>query len=174
MRILLGFSLLLFSPRLGAEENVPILSLADVKPPPFEDDLRVTDLKEPPGDAPRGKQINGLSSGIWSEKAKYYLNAHINIWITLANHNRDENGHYVPYDEDVVHKDDYLHITFPDGTRRRIRQYPPEDGMVGVGFTGGISELLHRAVRSPGKYRLQWVMGDLKSNVVEFVVMKRE
>lgn len=126
---------------------------------------KVTELREPPADAPHGKTTNGLHLGLWCEKDTYELNSRINAWVILSNTNKNSSGRIIPYDP-AIHKDDYLIITDEGGNQVKIKGEHPFDGPVGLGFQGGISGQLHEKIRHSGAYRLQWKIGTMESNVI--------
>lgn len=139
--------------------------------PPLEGNVK--SLQEPPQTAPHGPAVDGLSLGIWSEKPSYTLHTRMNVWKILANEKRDSSGNIIPYDE-RIHDVDYLLITDSEGNVRRVQGTRPLDGPVGLGFMGGISDILHEQIQKSGTYRLQWKMGRLESNVVEIRVQSQE
>jgi hypothetical protein len=134
---------------------------------PLPGDVR--SLREPPENAAHGPIVDGLSLGIWSEKQKYILNTMMNVWQILTNTRRDSSGRRMPYDIGI-HDQDFLLVTDANGKTTKIKGSHPGDGMQGMGFAGGISGILHRHIRLPGTYTLQWKVGKLESNVVTIEV----
>jgi hypothetical protein len=145
----------------------------------FADDLplpsvkgNILTLREPNPNTPFafGSRIDGLRLGIWSEGTNYVLNHRINIWVKLQTEKPNPFEHSLMAG-DPLFKDSFLWVTMPDGTLTKVGIGGPTDGSLGGGWSGGVSDQLHRIIRKPGDYRVQWKIGGLESGVVSFKVL---
>ena len=150
--------LVLASSLFGAGEPLPTI----------KGDIR--EIREPTTPFLFGTVLNGLSIGVWSESSEYHLNDRINVWTSLQTATPKLAGHSLMSD-DQLFKDSFLFVTLPDGSISKVALGGPIDGSPGHGFSGGVSDHLHRIIRKPGSYQVQWKIGQLKSGVVSFTII---
>ena len=148
----------------------PLLALCLIAGTTFAAD---TDNKIPPliGDLPMsagkspmqfGARKNGMRIGLSSESPTYRLNHRINVWCAFETERTLTDFGLV--------RDDFIFITHPDGTISKESGAWPSDGPPGASWSGGMSDQLHRVIRKPGVYKLQWKVGALESSVVTFTI----
>ena len=110
-----------------------------------------------------GARKNGMRIGLSSEKKSYHLNHRINVWCSFETVRE--------LTEYPAVKDNFLLITHPDGTISKDPRGWPWDGPRGAQWMGGMSDVLHRVIRKPGEYKLQWKCGDMESGIVIFTIV---
>ena len=145
-----------------------LLSGADESLPPIKGDIRT--VRGPTTPYAFGSAVNGLSIAIWNESAEYRLNHRINVWTCLQTATPNPKGRSLMVD-DPLFKNSFLFVTFPDGSVSKVGLGGPIDGFPGSGFSGGVSDHLHRVIRKPGTYKVQWKIGRLESGIVSFTVV---
>jgi hypothetical protein len=133
---------------------------ADKQIPPLIGELPMSG-----GDGPVqfGARKDGIRIGLLSEKPAYRLNHRINVWCAFETERT--------LTEFGAVRDNFLFITHPDGTITKETGVWPCDGPPGASWGGGMSDLLHRVIRKPGSYKLQWKIGALESKVVTFTIL---
>lgn len=76
--------------------------------------------------------------------------------------------------EAPILKESCLWVTMPGGVVSKVK-FEPINTLDGptrwVRAGGGISDLLHRIIRKPGEYQLQWKIDQLESGIVSFTVL---
>lgn len=144
------------------------LAEADTPVPPIQGD--VSELRVPKS-LHYGWPSNGLRLGIWSERANYFLNHRINVWIGITTGSDRPISHSLMAD-DILFKDSFLFVTLPDGKVVKLRESGTIDGSPGLGWMGGASGELHKVIRKPGRYRVEWRIGKLRSPVVGFTITR--
>jgi len=144
------------------------LMAADEPIPPIQGELPLD-----PGKAGFlfGSAREGIRIGIASGSNEYRLNHRINVWTRIETATQYPGGHTL-MSGDSLFNDSFLYVTTPDGKAvAKVGIGGDIDGMPGVGRMGGVSEVLHRAIRKPGTYKVQWKTGGWESGVVTIAVL---
>lgn len=165
MKALLVIAALLAEQTVFAENPVTITNVWSIAAPPIKGEISC--IGEPSSPFGFGSRIGGLRIGLWSESAKYVLNHRMNIWTMMECERAIER-------DDPILKEGFLWVTMPGGVVSKV-QFDPINTSDGptrwVRAGGGISDLLHRIIRTPGEYKIQWKIDRLESGIVSFTVL---
>ena len=130
---------------------------------------------EPPytGKSQAGDLTRGLSLELKTTAPLFTTGSKPELWAILRNTNHDDNGQIIPYDEDSV---GYGYITVIDthGNTSVISNFCISEGMRGYGFEGGLGYILQNEYLRPETYALQWIIGELQSNIITMKVTEVE
>jgi hypothetical protein len=123
----------------------------------------LSQLSEPPSDAPMGKERENVQIGLWTEKSTYDEKERRNVWIVARKKGPSETTIGVGGN---LHTGSYIYIYRGDDELRKIPESGGIDGSEdGIWFAGGISYLLQEL--PSGTYRLIWRTDRFESNAID-------